>query len=165
MMTFDEFSECFDQVVKAFTVTKAEDKALIYFERLKNLSKYTFFKTCEYAVDHGEKFPTIAKLIEISRNFPDTQNKTQLDCNECRGDGMISKWNHGFRCRCLNGERISKRIPLVPVTQEERKFWYGKLNKEWRELYGKDLVEGKPYTGPANPEFVDKVRKTFGMGM
>ena len=51
----------------------------------------------------------------------------------------------------------------MPPTKEEKKSWYGKLNKEWNELYGKDLVEGKKYKGDPDHEIVAKMKQTFGV--
>lgn len=162
-MNQEEFKSGFDQLVKAFTVQKAEEKSLIYFEKLNRLSESTFLKTCNFVIENEDKFPSIMKLIQISRNFPDQHHKTQHECKDCDSTGMISKWRHGFRCRCLNGEQMSKRIPLVPVTQEEKKTWYGRLNKEWNTTYGKDLVEGHSYQGSGLDPIVEKAKELFGI--
>lgn len=161
-MTSEDFFNPFEQLIQAFSVQKAVEKRKIYFLKLERLSNECFIKTCNYALEHCDRFPTISYLLEIARTFPDS-NHTPFVCKECSGEGLISKWNHGFRCRCLNGERISKLVPLVPVTQDEKKHWYGKLNKEWHALYGKDLVEGKAYKGPVDLDIIEKAKLTFGV--
>ena len=103
------------------------------------------------------------KIIETSRMFPDQETRREFECKVCSNGGLVSKWNHSFRCTCLNGEKYSKNFPLVPPTKEEKKSWYGKLNKEWNELYGKDLVEGKKYKGDPDHEIVAKMKQTFGV--
>lgn len=160
-MTQYEFTECFTELCDAFTVQKPENKAKIYFEKLSRLSQTSFKKTCDYLTENTDKFPTIMKIIEVSRMFPDPETTKVFECKECLGGGMVSKWRHSFRCRCLNGERISKQIPLVPISHEDRKFWYGRLNKEWNETYGKDLVEGKTYQGEKEPEIITKAKEIF----
>lgn len=162
-MNKEEFKKGFGQLVKAFTVQKPDDKDLIYFEKLSRLSEQRFLKTCNYIIENEDRFPSIMKILQVSHNFPDAQNHTPFECKDCSGDGLISLWNHGFRCRCLNGERISKLIPLIPETQDEKKHWYGKLNKEWHALYGKDLVEGKGYKGPVDLDIIEKTKREFGL--
>lgn len=162
-MNREEFAEPFNELVMAFSVQKPNDKAEIYFKKLSKLSSITFLKTCNFAIETCERFPTISRLIEIARTFPDTSDRAQFDCKDCEGGGIVSKWRTAFKCRCLNGERMSKQIPLVPVTQDEKKFWYGPLNKEHFDLYGKDLVEGKAYKGPVDHDLIEKTKAMFGM--
>ena len=108
------------------------------------------------------------KTIEIFKSLgfvvhADQETRREFECKVCSNGGLVSKWNHSFRCTCLNGEKYSKNFPLVPPTKEEKKSWYGKLNKEWNELYGKDLVEGKKYKGDPDHEIVAKMKQTFGV--
>ena len=137
-MTDDDFFEPFNELTQAFSVQKPNDKAKIYFIKLKRLSSETFKKTCDYAIENLEKFPSIKQLLAIAPMFPDRSDLSQFDCKDCGGCGLVVKWSHSFRCRCLNGERMSKKIALVPFSQDEKKFWYGVLNKQNNQLYGKD---------------------------
>lgn len=162
-MTDLEFKENFRKLVKAFTVTKPEDKAEIYFEKLSRLSASVFSRTCDYLTTNTDKFPTIMKILEVSRMFPDQETQRSFECKECASGGLIAKWRHSFRCTCLNGEKYSKNFPLVPITEQERRFWYGKLNKEWNDLYGKDLVEGHSFKGEPDHDIVRKMKETFGV--
>lgn len=162
-MTSEEFFEPFEQLIQAFSVQKAHDKRKIYFAKLERLSLSCFEKTCDYAVVNSDKFPTISRLIEISRMFPDKTGASIFECKECNSAGLIAKWKHSFRCTCLNGERFYKNYPVVPISQEDRKHWYGKLNKEWFDLYGKDLIVGKTYKGETDYPIVTKAKEVFGI--
>lgn len=137
-MTEEEFKDGFRKLVKAFTVAKPDDKSVIYFEKLEKLSAETFFKTVDHCLSNTDKFPSIMKIIEISRLFP-TRGNDPTKCDVCHGSGMVSRWKHGFRCRCLNGERISKHMALLPVGYEESKAMYERLDREWFALYGEHL--------------------------
>lgn len=161
MMTRDEFAPMFEELSKAFHVQKFEDKAQTYHKHLHQISPNVFRKVIHKAIQELDKFPTIMKLIELSR--PMAESQKTFECSDCEGTGQISKWSHGFRCRCLNGERISKQIALVPVSIEEKKYWYGRLNRDWNECYGKDLVEGKSYQGEKEPDIISKAKELFGI--
>jgi len=108
-------------------------------KRLRRLSGETFLKTCEYAVDNCDKFPTIVKLIQIADNFTGFTGRVEQPCNDCDGFGTVSMWNHTFRGRCIHGEKVSKYIPLAPRDEFEKERAYQVLNKSWKELYGQDL--------------------------
>lgn len=164
-MQREDFVEYFFDLTKAFAVQKPQDKSEIYFKKLERLSAETFRKACNHALDTCDRFPTIAKLIELSRLFPD-KDRAQFKCDHCLGSGILSKWKHAFRCRCLNGERVSKQIPLVPDTFEEKKAMYERLNQDWNMLYGESVhlpKEGKTIQVKADPDFVDRVKSTFGI--
>jgi len=164
-MTHDEFSESFSQLCNAFTVQKPENKSKIYFEKLERLSDSTFQKTCSFIIENEDKFPSILKLITVSRMFPDKYNQFSTHCDQCYGSGMVSMWRHGFRCVCLNGERISKMIALAPQSFEEKKAMYQILNQEHQKLYGEDKFlprEGKKAILNKPLDIVDKARALFG---
>lgn len=159
-MTSDEFANSFFDLTQAFSVQKAREKGEVYFKKLEKLSHTTFLKTCDYAVMNLDKFPSIAKLIEISRMYPDESRA--FECKKCDSGGFQRLWRFSFRCDCSNGDRLSKLIPKYPH-EHEKKGLYGRLNKEHFELYGKDLVEGDPYKGEKEPEIITKAREIFGV--
>lgn len=139
MMSVDDFRDGFEKLIQAFTVGKPDEKAKIYYERLKKIPFDAWQKTCDNAVDTCDKFPTIAKLVSISQNFQGYTGRTEQPCNDCDGFGTISMWNHTFRGRCIHGEKVSKYIPLAPRDEFEKERAYQVLNKSWKELYGQDL--------------------------
>lgn len=162
-MNSSDFFEPFEQLIQAFSVQKAVEKRKIYFLKLERLSNECFIKTCNYALEHCDRFPTISYLLEIARTFPD--NYTSFVCKECSGEGLLSKWNHAFRCRCLNGERISKLIPLVPFTFEEKKEMYTRLNQEWRKMHDFDLPKEWKVKEKAvvDMDIIEKTKREFGL--
>ncbi len=162
-MTNEEFKIGFDMLVKAFTVAKPFEKSEVYLSRLGKIHGDVWIKTCEHAVDNCEKFPTIMKIIQIADNYSGFRGRQEQQCSECDGFGTLTMWKHTFRARCLHGEKVSKHIPLVPVTTYEKQRAYDVQNKAWKELYGTDLERGEAYISQSKNIF-DKAKDTFGMG-
>lgn len=162
MMDREEFWNGWEPLTQAFTVTKPEKKQEIYFTKLQKLSGYTWQKTCDYILQTHSKFPTIADILAESVNFS-PKGTGLAQCSECCGNGLVALWNHAFRARCIHGERPPKFIPLVPISFDEKNLWYGRLNRQWNELYGKDLVEGQAYAGTPIEPIIQKIKNTFGV--
>lgn len=162
-MTSDEFKYGFDKLVSAFHVQKPTEKANVYFEYLENIDASVFSQAVNELLKESDKMPTIAKIIQKCAAIRPSYGRTEAKCNDCDGFGMVSKWRHSFRGRCIHGEQVSKQMALVPVTPEEKKRWYGRLNKEWFELYGEDLVPGKSYRGESIDPIVQKTKDMFGV--
>lgn len=64
-MTKLEFKECFDRLVKAFSPTKPQDKADIYFEYLAFIDGDDFKKAVNRWISTGQKFPSISDLKQV----------------------------------------------------------------------------------------------------
>lgn len=143
-MQNNEFINLFDKMVDAFGAIKPQEKSRIYYEKLKHISIEVFEKTIDKILSEYERFPSIAKILETARVFQ--IEKKRESCPKCV-EGFVMKWKHTFRCRCNAGLILANYITLDPVTPEDKKRVYGRLNAEYRNLYGKDLVEGYAYVG------------------
>lgn len=162
-MNEDDFKIGFGKLIKAFTVAKPIEKADIYFQVLQKIHGDVWIKTCDHALNNCEKFPTIMKLIEIADNFSGYRGRVAQACSDCDGLGTLSMWNHTFRARCIHGEKVSKYIPLIPVTPYDKQKAYNLINADWKKLYGYELDRGEDHSS-APQNIIDSAKDIFGMG-
>lgn len=138
-MNYEEFRFQFARLTKAFQINRPEERADIYFEELKKISATTFSECCRRAIRDGERFPTIANLLQMAESIQPTRKQNNQSCHLCDGSGTISLWGHTFKTRCIHGQALSKSIAFEPETENDRKKWYINLSNDWQKTYGKEL--------------------------
>jgi len=136
-MNFDEFFNHFERLIKAFSPTKPDEKAKIYFEETKNINTMVFARACSELVRQSEKFPTIFKILEKCEAIRPTKNLQAQSCFSCNGFGTASLWNHTFRVNCVHGSKVSKAISLLPENTNDLERCYMNLSREWEKIYNR----------------------------
>jgi len=97
-----------------------EDEVEVWFKKFKHWSLKRFQSAIDKAIETESKFPSIAKILEIGRDFDDEQLKTtpKQHCDSCLSSGIINAtlggYSFAFRCDdCRNWDGyFSENIPL-----------------------------------------------------
>ena len=116
-MTREFFKEQFQRVCLLFNVTKPIDKAKIYFDCLEKYSNEALEKGIKEIINTKDRLPSIAQFKEILNQHQKTLNH-KFSCDDCSGTGFQMFINYAYRCRCPNGDRLSKMIRQYPESEE-----------------------------------------------
>lgn len=136
-MTNEEFTDQFIKLTEAFTVSKPEQKARIYYSRLSYIRNTPFINVVEIILDQSTRFPTIADIRNTYSSLPQEQEIRDVSCSKClSGNGLIKIGLEVYRARCMHGHALNPMIKLAPETD---KIAIEEFNQKhtWDSLYAK----------------------------
>jgi hypothetical protein len=116
-MTHEEFSVGFNKLCQAFSVTKPEQKARIYWSELKDVRPTLWNEAIRKHVRGGERFPTISTLLVLCSPPSQNEHLSRQDCKKCDGFGWMVFEETAYRGRCEHGKRLSDKIAMYPVSE------------------------------------------------
>ena len=135
-MNLDEFREQFDRLTHAFTVTKPDKKAGIYFEEVCHIEPIRFKGIVTHIIRKWAKFPTIADILGEYSASAKAKLRENQSCHTCDGFGWVKIGYKVFRGDCIHGEQLSKEIA---IGRKDREIIEAMNQKnELTALYGED---------------------------
>ena len=136
-MNYNDFQNNFDKLVAAFSITNPEKKAKIYFDELKTLSAHVFAQAVRNTIRDSDRWPTIAKLLQVAGSIQPKQNDRSIRqlCDRCDGYGWVIFENHAFRGRCPHGMLLSKQIAFSPESEIDKFNFRNQNKREMDEIY------------------------------
>lgn len=162
----EDFDYGFDRLVRAFSPTKPDQKAGIYFDELQNVPMEAWSTSVNYILRNESKFPSISTLLTLCRaNSHDVRVEKQ-DCRRCDGFGWVMIGKSAFRGMCIHGDTLSKNIPQASKDHEEKnkeldEFEIANVILKNPERFARGFVQTSKPMKMANPKLYEKVRKVL----
>lgn len=139
-MTFEQFKANFDRLVKAFNISKPEDKSKVYFEELKNITGGLFASACTKIIRSQDRFPSISAILLIVSTVTPSERKERATCADCDGFGWVKIGLEMYRGDCHHGLELSNKIMVAP-NKEDRSIEMINQKQRWSEWYGEGFWE------------------------
>lgn len=128
-MNFVEFQSTCARLEMNFDRQLPDEKAKLWFEKIKSWSRYKFSKVVEGLIEEQERFPALAAVLKAGQAvYENIQTQKLIPCDLCDSSGMVHAEKEGyktaFRCpSCTNWSgKYSEKIPLWDTSYREKGY-------------------------------------------